>query len=73
MAASTGGLSQSDLIGQPRWDRVAAYTERWADTLAVHPPRTSSEQVQTPSGLSLLAAKSCGKLTQYMGSVLLLY
>ncbi|KAK9836984.1 hypothetical protein WJX81_004351 [Elliptochloris bilobata] len=63
ISAKIGGLSPSDLLGQPHWDRIAAYSQRWAESLAVYPPSSISEQERLLTRLLtvwLTAAASAG-------------
>ena len=42
-----GGLSPSDLLRkQPRWERIAEYTQRWSEALDRTPPSSPSEQAK---------------------------
>ena len=55
-----GRLSPSDLLRkQPRWERIAEYTQRWADSLAQQTPTTPSEQVH-PDTASLQGRATAG-------------
>ncbi|KAK9837033.1 hypothetical protein WJX81_008283 [Elliptochloris bilobata] len=50
ISADIRGLDPSDLLGQPHWDRIAAYSQRWAESLANHPPHSISEQERLLNG-----------------------
>ena len=47
MKMFAGGLSPSDLLRkQPRWERIAEYTQGWSESLARKPPSSPSEQAK---------------------------